>query len=94
MSMSSGRELHFADIECRETVERLYHFLDGELDEQLRVRIEVHLKGCPPCGDIVAFEASLRRVVAARCRENLPDELRERIAEALQSARIEESDGR
>jgi mycothiol system anti-sigma-R factor len=94
MSVSSGRDVHAMEMDCRGTVERLYHFLDGELTEDVRIKIEVHLKGCPPCGDIVAFEAQLRRLIAAKCQERVPDELRERITEALLSARVDDSDGR
>ena len=94
MSESSGRDVLAGEVDCRETIEWLYHFLDGELTEEVRVKIEVHLESCPPCGDIVAFEAQLRRVIATRCQENLPDKLRERIAEALMTAQVDESDGR
>ena len=70
-------------VDCIETVAWLYEFLDGELTEERRVAIENHLNFCPPCGSVVSFEAELRRVIADRARDHVPDQLRERIAVAL-----------
>lgn len=70
-------------VDCTETVAWLYEFLDGELTEERRVAIENHLNFCPPCGSVVSFEADLRRVIADRARDHVPDQLRERIAAAL-----------
>lgn len=68
---------------CDETIHELYHFLDGELTEERRVEIEFHLNHCAPCVDIVSFESELRRVIADRCREQVPQGLRERIAQLI-----------
>jgi mycothiol system anti-sigma-R factor len=70
-------------VDCSETIERLYEFLDGELTDERRLAIENHLNFCPPCGSVVSFEAELRRVIADRARDHVPDQLRERIAAAL-----------
>jgi mycothiol system anti-sigma-R factor len=70
-------------VDCSETVAWLYEFLDGELTEERRIAIENHLNFCPPCGSVVSFESELRRVIADRCRDQLPDQLRERIQMAL-----------
>lgn len=68
---------------CFEAVELLYHYLDGELTEERRVVITRHLDDCPPCLDAFDFESELRVVIAHRCREEVPDSLRQRVAEAL-----------
>ena len=60
-----------------------YLFLDGELDDSARVRIESHLRQCSPCLEAFDFEAELRRIVADRCRDRVPDELRARIQTLL-----------
>jgi mycothiol system anti-sigma-R factor len=70
-------------VDCTETVTWLYQFVDGELTEELRIAIENHLNFCPPCGSVVSFEYELRRVIADRCRDHVPDQLRERIQAAL-----------
>lgn len=69
--------------DCEETVHRLYHFLDGELTEVRRRAIAAHLDICGDCLDAVDFEAELRRVIADRCRDRVPDALVQRVADAL-----------
>ena len=70
-------------VDCDEAVHQLYHFLDGELTEERRVRIAEHLVYCAPCGGAVEFEAELRLVIANHCRDHVPESLIRRIAEAI-----------
>lgn len=72
--------------ECQEALESLYHYLDGELDEERRRVIHQHLERCSPCLEAFDFEAELKVVIAHRCRETVPDGLRKRVAEALADA--------
>lgn len=67
---------------CEETIAELATYLDGELTEEVRAKIAFHLDDCPPCGDIAGFEVELRRVIAAKCVDRVPDELRARILQA------------
>lgn len=69
---------------CEEALHELYHFLDGELTDERRTLISVHLDGCTTCLGAYDFEAELRRVVAERCRETVPEHLRLRIAALIQ----------
>ena len=71
-------------VGCDETIERLYIYLDGELTEQRRVEITRHLDLCGPCVGAYGFEAELRKVIASRCKDHVPDDLITRVAEALQ----------
>jgi len=70
--------------DCEETIHRLYHYLDGELTEERRAAIKRHLDECAPCLDVLGFETELRRIIADRCHDHVPDELRQRIAELLE----------
>lgn len=72
-----------SELDCREALHRIYHFLDGELTEERRSKIEAHLNGCSPCLQMFGFESELRKLVACKCQENVPEGLRERIAKAL-----------
>jgi mycothiol system anti-sigma-R factor len=71
------------DAGCGETIERLYQYLDGELTDERRAQIQVHLEECSPCFQAVGFERDLRVVIANKCRDRVPDELLERIRGAL-----------
>lgn len=81
-----GHDHSHADAGCRDAVEALYEYLDGELTDAKRERIQSHLDGCGPCFEAYDFEAELRLVVKAHCEESVPDELRSRILEALGGA--------
>jgi len=70
-------------VDCNETIERLYHYLDGELTDERRHEIEQHLDECSPCLDAFDFEADLRVVIANHCKDHVPDALRKRVHEAL-----------
>ena len=70
--------------DCREAVERLYVFLDGELTAERRAVIQHHLDECSDCIEAYEFEAELRLAVSRGCRESVPEQLRDRIARALQ----------
>ena len=70
-------------VDCQEAVHELYNFLDGELTEERRTEISVHLDWCGPCHGAADFEAELRKVIANRCRDRVPDSLIARVAAAI-----------
>ena len=78
-------------VGCDETIERLYVYLDGELTEQRRLEIARHLDMCGPCVGAYGFESELRRVIANRCKDHVPDALIERVAEALRDEHSRQS---
>lgn len=71
-------------VNCGEAVHQLYHYLDGELTDDNRQRIAEHLDFCHSCAGAAEFEAELRQVIANRCRDRVPDTLRQRIAISIQ----------
>jgi mycothiol system anti-sigma-R factor len=76
------------DPECREALDRLYHYLDGELTESRRLQIKEHLDTCMPCLEAFDFEAELKILIASRCRDDVPVHLRMRVIEALAEASL------
>ncbi len=70
-------------VDCSEAVHQLYDFLNGELTEQRRSQIAVHLDYCAPCAGAAEFEAELRVVIASRCKDRVPDALIQRVAAAI-----------
>jgi mycothiol system anti-sigma-R factor len=72
-----------ASGDCSAMVARLYNFLDGELTDQRRIKIQNHLEACPSCFSAFDFEAELRIVIASRCVSRVPDSLAERIRKAI-----------
>lgn len=72
---------------CDEAIDKLYWFLDGELTDERRRLIQQHLDECSPCLGAFDFEAELKAVVATRCREQVPEGLRQRVTAILAEAR-------
>ena len=62
---------------------RVYEYLDGELTVWKRRAITRHLDDCPPCAEGFTFEIELRRVIVSKCHEDVPADLKRRIAVAL-----------
>jgi len=69
--------------DCRESLEELYTFLDGELTVEKREHIRVHLDDCNPCLEHYDFEAELRIVISTKCRESVPQSLKDKIARSI-----------
>ena len=70
-------------MDCDEAIVRIYQYLDGELTVRRRRAIARHLDECPPCAHGFDFEIELRQVVASKCRDEVPPELKRRIAQAI-----------
>lgn len=70
-------------MDCEKAFHRMYHYLDGELTVWRRWIIARHLDRCPPCANGFDFEIELRQVIASRCRDQVPPELKRRVADAL-----------
>ena len=78
---------------CRELVEFLAAYLDGELPADLRRKFDAHLVACPECAAYVQAYRDTVTLAKNACRElddslpgDVPDGLVRAIAEALRKA--------
>ncbi len=71
--------------DCSETARELHFFLDGEITEEKRARIQAHLDECPPCFKAFDFESELRTVVADKLKVDVPEDLASRIRAAIEA---------
>ena len=71
--------------ECQRALAELYHYLDGHLTLERRTIISAHIDLCSPCLQAYSFETELRAVVAQRCRDEVPESLKMRIAEVIRT---------
>jgi mycothiol system anti-sigma-R factor len=71
---------------CREALERVYEFLDGELNAADAAVIKQHFERCKQCFPVLqyckSFQEALER--AANCQCCAPDDLRDKIKQLLQ----------
>ena len=68
---------------CDHAVERIYFYLDGEINWYRRVRINWHLRSCRMCDGAFEFEDRLRSVVREKSSEDIPEELISRLRNIL-----------
>ncbi len=81
------------EVDCREVLDRVYSFIDGELGPGDLTQIRRHLDECGPCLTTFDLERMLKALVARSCQEQAPAELRERIRLRISQVRIEVADG-
>lgn len=68
------------DVDCREVVEQIYAYLDGELEDVEVSRLKSHLEACPPCVTEYERDQLLKRLVRRSCAcEQAPTSLRAQI---------------
>ncbi len=70
---------------CREALEKLYAYLDRELDSVSVDVIRGHLDGCPPCDRAFIFEERLLVAIRSGLREEVPPVVIERIRAAIRT---------
>lgn len=56
---------------CKDVMDRLEPFLDGELGVEVTVRMLAHLERCRPCRARAGFDEGLRATVVSACRARL-----------------------
>ncbi|HYM91454.1 MAG TPA: mycothiol system anti-sigma-R factor [bacterium] len=71
-------------MNCEETLEKLWQFLDKELDGESSGELQRHLEECRHCFSKAGFEQRLRAIVRRSCSgEQAPPELRERLRKLI-----------
>ena len=75
-----------AETDCAAALDRLFDYLDGELDGSLEERLKAHVRRCTPCSERAEFERRfLAAVQAARTTDCCPTALRERVISTLRA---------
>lgn len=70
-------------ISCEQALRQLWEYLDGTLDEADREAIDEHLNFCRRCCGEADFAEELRKFLRASADVELPDDVRARLAAAL-----------
>lgn len=68
---------------CAPSLEELYQYMDGALDETRKAHFQSHLDGCGGCGELYHVQAQFLRLIEVRCRIELPPELPDRVFGAI-----------
>ena len=74
-------------ISCEDALSLVYEFLDGELEEVSRERVQAHFDVCQRCYPHLKLEEAFRAALQkATGSETVPPDLRARIGELLSEA--------
>jgi len=74
---------------CSEVLDRVYEFIDGELDGDRRHLIKEHLEECGPCLQEFGLEEQVKAIVKRSCCDPAPIELRTKVLRDIAAARAE-----
>ncbi len=85
--MSCGNP-HATD--CRQVLEDVYLYLDGELDDARSQLVREHLDECSPCLRVFGLEHEVKLLVARCCgSDRAPATLRVSVMTRITEARLE-----
>ncbi len=68
---------------CKEAIERLAEYLDGELTPVVLEQLDAHLEICAPCRAYFATYRKTKELAAKMNRVEMPEDLRERLRALL-----------
>ncbi|MEV4162274.1 mycothiol system anti-sigma-R factor [Nonomuraea dietziae] len=81
------------DTDCREVLDKVYAYLDGELGAGECVDIRVHLDECGPCLQEYDLDKAVKALVAKHCGcDPVPDDLRAKVLDRIARVRADLSD--
>jgi mycothiol system anti-sigma-R factor len=84
--MSCGKH---HDTPCTEVLDRIYAYLDGELDATDQSKVRQHLEECGPCLREYGLEDAVKKLVRKRCCDPAPDGLRAKVLVRIQEVRAQ-----
>lgn len=67
------------DRDCAEVLDRVFFFIDNELEDADQHEIEHHLDECGPCLQKYDLERTVKALVARSCSEHAPESLRDKV---------------
>jgi mycothiol system anti-sigma-R factor len=78
------------DMPCVEVLDRIYTYLDGELDQGGCAEVRQHLDECGPCLREFGLEEVVKKLVSKSCGcDPVPGDLRAKVLGRIQTLRAE-----
>ena len=78
------------ETDCSEVLDRVYEYLDNEMEELDCAKIRQHLDECGPCLKQYDLDLALKALIRRSCAcEPAPQELRTKILSRITTVRIE-----
>ena len=78
-----------AGDDCAKALEQMYLFLDAELDNASKRKIQEHLDECGPCLQHFDLERVVKQLVVRSCANSrAPEELRTRVLTRIREVQV------
>jgi mycothiol system anti-sigma-R factor len=77
------------DQYCAEIIQRMFFFIDNELEQADCQQIQQHLDDCGPCLEKYNLERTVKALVQRSCAEHAPDTLRDRVLLRIRQVQID-----
>ena len=87
--MSCGKH---HDVDCNEILDRVYVFIDHELDNASSEQIQTHLDECGPCLQKYDLERTVKALIQRSCTEHAPETLRDKVLLRIRQVQVEITD--
>jgi mycothiol system anti-sigma-R factor len=78
------------EMPCSEVLDRVYSYLDGEMDQVFSAKVQIHLEECGPCLREYGLEEAVKRLVHRHCgHEQVPADLRQKVLNKIEALRAQ-----
>ena len=78
------------DLDCSAVIDRMFVFIDNELDPANCDQIEQHLAECGPCLEKYNLERAVKALVRRCCGNDVaPDTLRQRVLVSIREVQVQ-----
>lgn len=94
-SRETGLDPKAHDEACSDVLDRVYAFIDRELDENAMTydQISAHLETCRPCLEEYDLDRVIKQILARSCQcERTPDEVRVKVLARIRSVQVHITD--
>ncbi len=74
--------------DCTDALQKLYLFIDNEIDDASCEEVQAHLDGCSECLTEFDLERVVKQLVSRSCREPAPQPLREKVLLSIRTVQV------
>ena len=64
---------------CKDSIDKMLAFLDGEISPEEEEHLQAHLEGCPPCLDFLKTYRATPKLCKQALGEKMPAALADRL---------------
>lgn len=70
-------------ITCKDSIDLLLSYLDGELPGHVREQLEAHFGDCQPCEDFLATYRATPKLCRCALEKKMPEEVASKLTDFL-----------